>query len=371
MADIRIGGANGEDGLTYIGNIGEVWIDKNNNLRRSDGQTQGGIIISGGAGFDGQYSSLTGKPTIPTDVSNLTDTTNLLSDTFSGSYNDLTNKPALFDGDYTNLTNKPALFDGDYTNLTNKPALFDGAFSSLSGTPSLFSGSYNDLTNKPTLFDGQFSSLTGTPTTLAGYGITDGGSSYSDSDVASYLNGNLDTHILPDTNATYDIGSASFKIRHLFLSDNSLYIGDNTLRTAGNNLLFDGEDIQDYNNLKNKPDLSAIATISQSTVTLPTFTTEQSNISSDDNNPTDFDPNVYSAFFVWGNFNLNRKFNLLDGSYDGQVVRIHPQRAGGGNLTGTIKMFDAFTGTVVQSTSQSGGTFVWNGSCWFRTALVA
>jgi len=322
MADIRVGGANGEDGLNYIGNIGEVWIDKNNNLRRSDGQTQGGIIISGGAGFDGQYSSLTGKPTIPTDVSNLTDTTNLLSDTFSGSYNDLTNKPALFDG--------------------------------------------------------QFSSLTGTPTTLAGYGITDGGSSYSNSDVETYLSGGWDFHLLPDTNATYDIGSAEYKVRHLFLSDNSLYIGDNTLRTAGNNLLFDGEDIQDYNNLKNKPDLSAIttnttaiATISQSTVTLPTFTTEQSNISSDDNNPTDFDPNVYSAFFVWGNFNLSRKFNLLDGSYDGQVVRIHPQRAGGSNLLGTMKMFDAFTGTVVQSTSQSGGTFVWNGSCWFRTALVA
>lgn len=35
------------------------------------------------------------------------------------------------------------------------------------------SGSYNDLTNKPTIFDGAFSSLTGTPTTIAGYGITD------------------------------------------------------------------------------------------------------------------------------------------------------------------------------------------------------
>jgi len=46
------------------------------------------------------------------------------------------------------------------------------------------------------------------------------------SGVASYLNGNLDTHIIPDTNAAYDIGSAEYKIRHLYLSDNSLWVGD-------------------------------------------------------------------------------------------------------------------------------------------------
>jgi uncharacterized protein (TIGR02145 family) len=36
-----------------------------------------------------------------------------------------------------------------------------------------FSGSYNDLTNKPVNFDGTWTSLTGKPTTIAGYGITD------------------------------------------------------------------------------------------------------------------------------------------------------------------------------------------------------
>ena len=54
-----------------------------------------------------------------------------------------------------------------------------------------------------------------------------GGSSYGDSNVATYLNGNLDSHIIPDTNSTYDIGSAEYKIRHLYLSSNSLYIGSN------------------------------------------------------------------------------------------------------------------------------------------------
>jgi len=33
-------------------------------------------------------------------------------------------------------------------------------------------------------------------------------------------------HIIPDTNDAYDIGSASFKIRDLYVSDNSLWVGD-------------------------------------------------------------------------------------------------------------------------------------------------
>ncbi len=36
-----------------------------------------------------------------------------------------------------------------------------------------FSGSYNDLTNKPSLFDGTWSGLTGKPTSLLGYNISD------------------------------------------------------------------------------------------------------------------------------------------------------------------------------------------------------
>ena len=36
----------------------------------------------------------------------------------------------------------------------------------------------------------------------------------------------LGGHIIPDTNSQYDLGSAEYKIRHLFLSDNSLWLGD-------------------------------------------------------------------------------------------------------------------------------------------------
>ena len=36
----------------------------------------------------------------------------------------------------------------------------------------------------------------------------------------------LGAHIIPTTNAAFDLGNAEYKIRHLFLSDNSLWIGD-------------------------------------------------------------------------------------------------------------------------------------------------
>ena len=35
-------------------------------------------------------------------------------------------------------------------------------------------------------------------------------------------------HIIPNTNAQYDIGSAEYKVRHLYLSDNSLKMGSGT-----------------------------------------------------------------------------------------------------------------------------------------------
>ena len=62
---------------------------------------------------------------------------------FSGDYNDLTNKPSLFSGSYNDLTDVPATsnFSGSYNDLTDVPTTFN--------TVSSFSGSYNDLTDTP------------------------------------------------------------------------------------------------------------------------------------------------------------------------------------------------------------------------------
>ena len=110
---------------------------------------EGNINITGGSGGTSDYEDLDNKPSIndvelsgnkslndlgiqpagsyalasdiPTNLSQLTDDTThrLVTDTekttwnnksdFSGSYNDLTNKPTLFSGDYNDLTNKPTI----------------------------------------------------------------------------------------------------------------------------------------------------------------------------------------------------------------------------------------------------------------------
>ena len=158
--------------------------------------------------FDGDYNNLTNTPVIPdltgyatqawvqnqiatTDIKDLLDVTNLLSGgggaTTLGALTDVsttaptTGQVLKYNGtvwepasDNTSggggsnadtLDSQDGTYYLDYNNFSNTPSI-----------PTAFSGDYNDLTNKPTLFDGQFSSLTSTPTTLAGYGITDGGS---------------------------------------------------------------------------------------------------------------------------------------------------------------------------------------------------
>ena len=53
-----------------------------------------------------------------------------------------------------------------------------------------------------------------------------GSSNYGDANVAAYLNTNLDTAIIPDTNSVYDLGSAEYKFRDLYLSSNSIHLGE-------------------------------------------------------------------------------------------------------------------------------------------------
>jgi hypothetical protein len=57
-------------------------------------------------------------------------------------------------------------------------------------------------------------------------GGTSGTSGTSGVSGSGSMGGTMTSSIIPDTNAQYDLGSAEYKIRHLYLSDNSLYLGD-------------------------------------------------------------------------------------------------------------------------------------------------
>ena len=60
---------------------------------------------------------------------------------------------------------------------------------------------------------------------------------YTDARVSSFLNGNLDGHIVPDTNEAYDLGSTSFRFRDLYLSGTSIELGSATITATGSTVV--------------------------------------------------------------------------------------------------------------------------------------
>ena len=92
----------------------------------------------------------------------------------------------------------------------------------------------SDLSNYATIAD---LSSYATTADLSTYATTADLSTYATTaDISDSINyGGLTGHIIPDTNAAYDLGNAEYKIRHLFLSDNSLHIGGTTV-SAGDTL---------------------------------------------------------------------------------------------------------------------------------------
>ena len=102
----------------------------------------------------------------------------------------------------------------------------NSAFSGLSGYTTGLAHTVGLATGDVNSLSGQITGITGDVGEISGFlNNLDTSAHYSDIDVANYLNGSLNAHIIPDTNSTYDIGSAEKKIRHLYLSSNSLYIG--------------------------------------------------------------------------------------------------------------------------------------------------
>lgn len=162
--------------------------------------------------FDGNYNSLTNRPNIPNDLLdlNITDGTNgqvlktnglgsfFFADESGGgggggiSLTDISTTVSSASGagslSYNNVTGVLTFRPADLSSYST----FSGSYNDLTNKPTLFSESYNDLTDKPALFDGQYSSLTGAPTIPADVSdLTDSTNLLS----GSYGNSNVDTHL--------------------------------------------------------------------------------------------------------------------------------------------------------------------------------
>ena len=102
--------------------------------------------------FDGSYSSLTDTPTIPTDIQDLSDNTGII---FDRNYFSLDNLPTI-PGDIANLTDTSnLLFSGDYNDLDNIPT----SFSNLSSVQLSLGVAINEFSSDTTLADSSTSAL--------------------------------------------------------------------------------------------------------------------------------------------------------------------------------------------------------------------
>ena len=117
----------------FTGREGELTVDTTTwTLRVHDGVTPGGNAL-GTSNFSGDYDDLTNKPTIPADVSDLTDTGGILSSGFSGAYADLTGAPVI-PTDLSDLTDDSNLIPTDISQLGDATGVIPTDVSDLTDT---------------------------------------------------------------------------------------------------------------------------------------------------------------------------------------------------------------------------------------------
>ena len=343
-----VGGGSGGGG--GVGNFSGAFNDLTNLP-----STLSGYGITDAVLTPANYTELTNKPNIPTDVSDLTDSSNLLSSggNFDGDYNNLTNKPVLFSGNWSDITGTPALFTGNYNDLYNKPTIpqdlgdltnnagylktitSSHVVSALGFTPqnaaTAFGGSYTDLTNKPTI-PADVSDLTDSNGLLGGGG---GGATTLD--------------------ALTDVDTTGATAGQVLKYDGTKWVAAADATTGGGGTDadtldgFDSTYYLDYANLTNKPTL--FSGVYSDLTGIPTIPTDLSDLT----DTTNLLVSGYTNSDVDAHLNTNTAANNQVLSWNGSDYTWVNNSGGGGGATALGGLND-----VVSTAPTNGQVLKWD-----------
>ena len=145
---IKSGRIPGQSADSYIGNDGQLFYDESDGiLRISDGVTPGGTIVSGGGGGGGTYTLPTATTTVKGGVKIDGTTIAISNQTISVGtvpYTSISGAPSV-PTKVSQLTNDTGFITGvSWDAVTGKPTLFSGAYADLSGRPTTVSTFTND-----------------------------------------------------------------------------------------------------------------------------------------------------------------------------------------------------------------------------------
>lgn len=198
--------------------------------------------------FSGSYTDLTDKPTIPDELSDLSDdsTHRLVTDTEKSTWNAKSD----FSGSYTDLSNKPTI-PSKTSDLTN-----DSGYTT-------FSGSYNDLTDKPT--------IPTVPTALSSF-TDDLGSSPTHTH-SQYLTSHQDISGKVDKEIGKGLSSNDFTTTY----KNNVDSNTSARHTHSNKTVLDGISSSDITNWNNKSTFSGEYDDLTNKPTIPTKVSDLTN----------------------------------------------------------------------------------------------
>lgn len=198
--------------------------------------------------FSGSYNDLTDKPTLATVAT-------------TGDYDDLLNKPTIpaaqIQSDWTQtnslakdyIKNKPTLFSGDYDDLTDKPDLSIYAQSADLATVAT-TGSYDDLIDKPTIPSTSNMVTTDTVQTISGQ--------------KTFTNDLITDDIYPRTSGEKNLGTVNLPFKNIYArklcwggtADKQTYMSNLAQKSDLATVATTG----DYNDLSNKPTIPTVPT---------------------------------------------------------------------------------------------------------------